>query len=159
MTEIEKRLDLSKEIVAATQDVFSTMLMLDVEGEDVSALGKSSIQSNITSMIGLGSGIRGMLAVHCPAVVAKAITGSFLGMEVEELDEDVKDAIGEIANMVAGNLKIAYGNAGVNVELAIPTTVIGDSFRISGIAGAKRHYISFQLDSGTFWVELLYVLS
>lgn len=159
MTEIEKRLDLSKEIVAATQDVFSTMLMLDVEGEDVSALGKSSIQSNITSMIGLGSDIRGMLAVHCPAVVAKAITGSFLGMEVEELDEDVKDAIGEIANMVAGNLKIAYGNAGVNVELAIPTTVIGDSFRISGIAGAKRHYISFQLDSGTFWVELLYVLS
>lgn len=159
MSEIEKRLDLGKEIVDATKDVFSTMLMLDVEGEDVSHLGRSTIQSNITSMIGLGSGIRGMLAVHCPEAVAKSITGSFLGMEVEDLDEDVKDAIGEIANMVAGNLKIAYAAAGVNVELAIPTSVIGESFRISGITGATRHYISFQLESGTFWIELLYVLS
>lgn len=159
MTDLEKRLDLSKEIITGTQEVFSSMLMLDIDGEDISSLGKSAIESNITSMIGLGSEIRGILAVHCPAGVAKFITGSFLGLEVEDLDEDVKDAIGEIANMVAGNLKIAYADAGVNVELAIPTSVIGNSFRVSGIAGAKRHYVAFTLEGGTFWIELLYVKS
>ena len=35
-------------------------------------------------------------------------SGTFLGMEVAELDDDVKDAIGEIANMIAGNLKIFF---------------------------------------------------
>lgn len=159
MTEIEKRLDIGQEIITATQEVFSTMLMMDIAGEDLSAADRSAIQSNMTSMIGLGGGIRGMLAVHCPAAIAKSITGSFLGMEIDELDDDVKDAIGEIANMVAGNLKIAYANADVNIELAIPTSVIGESFRISGISGATRHYIAFQLDSGFFWVELMYVLS
>lgn len=159
MTETEKELDLGQEIIAATQEVFSSMLMLEIKGEDVSEQGRSVIHSNMTSMIGLGGGVRGMLAVHCPGAVAKAITGGFLGMEIEELDEDVKDAIGEIANMVAGNLKIAYGNSGVNVELAIPTSIIGESFRLSGIAGAKRHFVAFQLDSGSFWVELMYVLS
>jgi chemotaxis protein CheX len=158
MAEI-KEIDLGLEIINGTKDVFSTMLMQEIEGQDISSQPKSGIQSNLTSMIGLGGGIRGMLAVHCPAEVAQAITGSFLGMEVDEIDEDVKDAIGEIANMVAGNLKIAYAEAGLNVELAIPTSVIGDSFRISGISGAQRHNISFQLESGTFWIELLYVLS
>jgi chemotaxis protein CheX len=100
-----------------------------------------------------------MLAVHCPADVAKFITGSFLGMEVEELDEDVKDAVGEIANMVAGNLKVSFADQGVNIELAIPTSTIGDSFKIAGIAGSNRHVVSFPLDSGTFWIELLYVLN
>lgn len=159
MTRLEKDLDLAQEIISATQEVFSAMLMMDITGEDISIRGRSAIQSNITSMIGLGGGVRGMLAVHCPAEVAKAITGAFLGMDVEELDDDVKDAIGEIANMVAGNLKIAYANSGVNVELAIPTSVIGRSFRLSGIGGSIRHYVAFHLDSGPFWVELMYVLS
>lgn len=158
MTENEKLPNLGQEIIAATQDVFSTMLMLDVAGEEVSAQGRKVIQSNITSMIGLGGGIRGLLAVHCPAQVALSITSQFLGMEVEELDDDVKDAIGEIANMVAGNLKISFADAGVKIELAIPTSVIGESFRVTGIAGATRHCISFRLESGSFWVELLYVL-
>jgi chemotaxis protein CheX len=154
-----KEMDLGLEIINGTKDVFSTMLMLDIEGRDLSGKPKSTIQSNLTSMIGLGGGIRGMLAVHCPAAVAKSITGSFLGMDVDEIDEDVKDAIGEIANMVAGNLKVSYADAGLNIELAIPTSVIGDSFKICGLSGAKRHNVSFQMESGTFWIELLYVLS
>lgn len=158
MNENEKLPDLGHEIIAATQDVFSTMLMVDVSGEEITAQGRAVIQANITSMIGLGGGIRGMLAVHCPAQVAKAVTGLFLGMEVGELDEDVKDAIGEIVNMVAGNLKISFADAGIHVELAIPTSVIGESFRVAGLAGATRHCLSFQLESGVFWVELLYVL-
>lgn len=135
------------------------MLMLDIAGEEVSSLDRGAIQANITSMIGLGGTIRGMLAVHCPAVVARSITGLLLGMEVDELNEDVKDAIGEIVNMVAGNLKVSYADADVELELAIPTSVIGESFRISGITGATRHAVFFQVDSGPFWIELLYVLS
>ena len=60
----------------------------------------------LTSMLGLGE----RYTKECwPFIVlrlvAKDITGTFLGMEVEELDDDVKDAIGEIANMVAGEFK------------------------------------------------------
>ncbi len=159
MTDKCKQLNIGQEIISGTQDVFSTMLMLEVAAEDVSDQKANVITSNLTSMIGLGGGVRGMLAVHCPAEVAQFITGSFLGMDVEELDEDVKDAIGEIVNMIAGNLKVSYADAGINVELAIPTSVVGNGFRVSGASGSIRHNISFQLDSGTFWVELLYVLS
>lgn len=147
------------EIIKGTKDVFSTMLMVDLECGAEQESTKSDIRSNLTSMIGLGGGIRGMLAVHCPAVVAKAITSNFLGMDVEELDEDVKDAIGEIANMVAGNLKISYTTVNIQIELAIPTSIVGESFTVSGIADANRVIIPLTMPEGTFWIELLYVLN
>ena len=75
------------------------MLMVNLESEEVVMDRKCDIQSNLTSMIGLGGGIRGLLAIHCPSSVATAITGAFLGMEVENVDDDVKDAIGEIAKI------------------------------------------------------------
>ena len=156
---MKQYMNVGQAIIDATTEVFSTMLMVDLEvGETVE--GKDGdIPANITSMIGLGKDIRGMLAVHCPAVVAKDITGSFLGMEVTELNEDVKDAIGEIANMVAGNMKVAFGEDGKNIEIAIPTTIIGDSFRTSGMAGAHRVAVYFTMNNEVFLIELKYICS
>ncbi len=108
-------------------------------------------------MIGLGKDIRGMLSVHCSAEVAKDITGLFLGMKVTELNEDVKDAIGEIANMVAGCLKIYFAGEGKDIELAIPTSIIGDSFHTSGMSGAHRIVAQFSLNRKLFMVELKYI--
>jgi len=150
-------LDLRNEIALGAKDVFSTMLMIDLE--DVQTACGTEIQSNVTSMIGFGGGLRGMLSVHCPAMVAKEITGALLGMEVDGLGDDVKDAIGEIANMVAGNLKISFAGAGVDVELAIPTSVIGESFRICGLSAATRIVVELAMPAGSFWIELLYVLN
>lgn len=152
-------LNLGNEIIAGTQDVFSTMLMVELESKAVIDNGKCEIKSNLTSMIGLGGGIRGLLAVHCPGSVAKAITGSFLGMDVADLNDDVMDAIGEIANMVAGNIKVSCAKININVELAIPTTIVGESFHVSGIADADRIIVPFKMIDEIFWVELMYVVS
>jgi chemotaxis protein CheX len=152
-------MDIGQDIVSATTDVFSTMLMVDlVIGDPVEGPG-GEFASNITSMLGLGGDIRGMLAVHCPAVVAKAITGGFLGMDVDELNEDVKDAIGEIANMVAGNLKIAFAGYDMKIELAIPTSIVGESYRVGGMLGARRVAVPFEMGSGQFLVELKYIVN
>jgi chemotaxis protein CheX len=152
-------MDIGQDIINAATDVFSTMLMIDlVVGEPVEGAGGEVI-SNITSLLGLGGDIRGMLAVHCPAAVATAITSAFLGIDVDSLNEDVKDAIGEIANMIAGNLKGAFAGYGVKVALAIPSAIIGESFRVGGMVGAKRVAVPFGLESGQFLVEFKYVMN
>lgn len=151
--------NVGNEIIAGTQDVFSTMLMVDLVCEAVIENKRCSIQSNLTSMIGLGGGVRGLLAIHCPASVAKNITGTFLGMDIDELNDDVKDAIGEIANMIAGNLKVSYAKMDTNIELAIPTSIVGESFHVSGIADAVRVVVPFIMTGDTFWVELMYVVN
>lgn len=153
------KLDLFNEIVEGTNEIFSTMLMVELEEGTPVYENKAVFTSNLTSMIGLGGGIKGMLAVHCPEIVAKNITSAFLGMEVEELDEDVKDAIGEIANMVAGALKTSFQKCDIDIQLAIPTVVIGSSFKTSGFSGAYCISVPFSMNGETFWIEMKYVLN
>ncbi|MDO8948729.1 MAG: chemotaxis protein CheX [Desulfocapsaceae bacterium] len=152
-------MNIGQDIIDATTDIFSTMLMMDLNvGDPVEGPG-GEVLSNITSMLGLGGDIRGMLAVHCPAAVAMAITGGFLGMDVDELNEDVKDAIGEIANMVAGNLKVAFAGYDMKIELAIPSSVVGESFRVTGMLGARRVAVPFDMVDGQFLVEIKYIVN
>ncbi|MDO9043202.1 MAG: chemotaxis protein CheX [Desulfocapsaceae bacterium] len=152
-------MNIGQDIIGATTDVFSTMLMMDlVVGDPVDGAG-GEVESNITAMLGLGGDIRGMLAVHCPAAVAMAITGGFLGVDVDELNEDVKDAIGEIANMIAGNLKTAFAGYDLKIELAIPTSIIGKSYRVGGMVGARRVAVPFTMEQGAFLVELKYIVN
>jgi chemotaxis protein CheX len=152
-----KDLTLDKEIISATRDVFSTMVMMELEsGSPVIGKG-GAITSNISSMLGFGGGLKGVLAIHCTTQSAQGITSAFLGMEVEALDEDVKDAIGELTNMIAGNLKVFFAQTGIDVKLAIPTSVIGESYHISGLFGANRTVVPFVSEKGPFWVELKFI--
>jgi chemotaxis protein CheX len=151
--------EIGEELINGTRDVFSTMLMTELETVETICNKRVDIDSNLTSMLGLGGGLRGVLAVHCPAMTAQKITGVFLDMEVDEINDDVKDAIGEIANMVAGNLKVACMKNDINIEIAIPTSIVGSSFAVSGIAEANRVIVKFAMNEDFFWVELMYVLA
>jgi|GEM_PF-2424969 len=57
---------LEQEIVAAAKDVFSTMVMMELEDERA-VIGQScEISSNISSMLGLGGGYPGSLGDTLP---------------------------------------------------------------------------------------------
>ena len=159
MTEANDPVNLYQAIVDGTKDIFSTMIMLELEPGEALPPAERHVPAQLTSMLGLGGGIRGTLAIHCPEQTAKQITSAFLGMDVEDLGEDVKDAIGELANMIAGNLKISFAASNIDVVLSIPTSVVGEAVRLSGLLGAKRCIVPFNGDCGTFWVELLFVIS
>ncbi len=149
-------LDLEKFLTEATMEVFASMVLIDITPESDD---NGEPDADMTSMIGLAGDLKGILAIKCPAPVAMEITGAMLGMEVNELGEDVKDAVGEITNMVAGGLKVSLTECGRRIELAIPTTAIGKSIRTSGLSGASLARVPFATPQGRFWVELRYILS
>ncbi|KIH77582.1 chemotaxis protein CheX [Geoalkalibacter ferrihydriticus] len=149
-------MDLKPLIVTATRCVFSTMLMLEVKPDPEDASTEAAFKGGITGMLGFSGDFSGMLSLHCPAEVATGITGSFLGMEIEEIDNDVKDAIGEMVNMLTGSLKEGLAHVGQDIRLAIPTTIVGRSFRIASQKAENRICIPFTLDEGRFFVEVKY---
>ena len=95
-----------------------------------------------------------MLTIHCPEDVAFAITSSLLGVDVDEVDADVKDTIGEMANMVLGGIKDGFTEQGIEINLAVPTILAGRSYRVSGMDDAMWTTVPFYLDEGEFLVEL-----
>ncbi len=150
------RVDYHQIIVAAVEDIFATMLMIDVAAGAAGQDSAVQLPGGVSGMLGFSGDISGMLSLHCPAPVATGITAAFLGMDVDEINDDVKDAVGELVNMVTGGLKDALGRHGQEIKLAIPTTIAGRAFRISSKSDVGRVYVPFELDSGTFHIEMKY---
>ncbi|WP_310598960.1 chemotaxis protein CheX [Desulfobulbus sp.] len=150
-------MEIEQFLVDATLEVFASIIPLDIAPEPVGC-DAPAVEPDVSSLIGLAGDLKGVLAVHCPASVALGVTSAMLGMEVAALDEDVKDALGEIANMVAGGLKISLAALNKKIELSIATTCIGKSIRTGGLAGATRATVIFATPAGRFRIELRYIL-
>lgn len=150
-------MELEKYIVTTTRDVFGTMVMMDIEPEPPDSSGQTVIDSNVTGALGFAGDLCGMLSIHCPTPVALSITGNMLGLELTELDDDVKDAISEIANMLAGGIKSEFSAVGMDLQLSIPNTIIGRSYRVKSSSNSLGLVVPFMSENGRFWVELKYI--
>jgi chemotaxis protein CheX len=147
-------LDLAKIITDATQEIFETMIMVEVTpGEPTKENGQKHY-CTVSGMVGLAGLFKGMIAIHAPDEVAKSITSSFLGMDVDEVNEDVTDAIGELANMLAGNAKMALSQNGKDITLSIPSTISGEEYTINCALDTDRVVMPFTMGPGKFMVEL-----
>ncbi|MGD9947966.1 MAG: chemotaxis protein CheX [Desulfobulbus sp.] len=146
--------EVSDKLIESTIEIFTGMVMMDISvaGEPMHKLG--SLKQSITGMVGLAGTHKGVLAVHFPKQIALDVTSSFLGMEVDELNEDVQDAIGEIANMLGGNLKTILSDRGKDIQLSLPSTISGDEYNFSSQADAEQIILPFKAPSGLFYVEV-----
>ncbi|MEE4242935.1 MAG: chemotaxis protein CheX [Desulfopila sp.] len=147
-------MEIQEQIIAATVEIFTSMVMMDVAVSSVQDQNIETYEDTITGVIGLAGTHKGVLAIHVPHNVAFAITGNFLGMEIEEMTEDVEDAIGELANMLGGNVKSILSEKGRDIDLSLPSTISGKEYGFHTIAGAEKTFIPFDCQNGTFYVEL-----
>jgi len=144
----------SQTIIESTQEIFSSMIMLDVTPGEPFIRSHNMLKNSISGLIGLAGTTKGMLAIHLPNAAALAVTTAFLGMEVEEIDEDVRDAVGELANMLAGSVKSALDPKGSDIKLSMPSAVYGEEYSVDCLAHAQSITVPFQLEELTFLVEL-----
>lgn len=146
-------MNFSDKVIAATSEVFETMIMMDLTPGEPIEDAKMVWPRNVSGIMGLTGDFRGMLGIHCPTEVALAITSALLGMDLDEIDEDVKDAIGEVTNMVSGGIKTLLAEEGTDLDVSIPTLISGESYKVNCLSDANRVIIPFETTSGKFWAE------
>lgn len=146
--------EISDKLIESTIEIFTGMVMMDVSVAGAAMQKIGPLKQSITGMVGLAGTHKGVLAVHFPKHIALDVTSSFLGMDVAEINEDVQDAIGEIANMLGGNLKTILSDRGRDIQLSLPSTISGDEYAFSSQADAEQIILPFQAPSGIFFVEV-----
>jgi chemotaxis protein CheX len=146
---------LAKYVVDATREVFSTMVMMDPVDDYPLKEPIKRFKCSITGMVGFAGTYSGVVSIHCPVVLALKITSSMLGMECEEVNEDLNDAIGEIANMIGGNVKQVLSKGGLDVKLSIPTVISGEDYTVNSLADNDCVVVPFTVDDNKFIVGLI----
>jgi CheY-specific phosphatase CheX len=70
----------------------------------------------------------------------------------DAVDDDVRDVLGELVNMIGGNVKSAMATG---VRLSMPSVVDGDDYGLR-ICGAEiKDRLAFRFIGGDFWVTIL----
>lgn len=151
---MEEFSDIIPKIIDATREIFTGMIMMEIVPDDEPLAELGPLKNSITGMVGLAGTRKGLLAVHFPNSLALAITTSFLGMEVTAMNEDVQDAIGEIANMLGGNVKTILSDRGKDIQLSLPSTISGEEYFFTSQDEVDQVVLPFKAPAGTFYVEL-----
>ena len=146
-------MEIQDKMIESTKEIFSTMVMMDISVKEVTT-DHGVLHDTITGMIGLAGTHKGVIAIHVPYSVALAITSSFLMMEVEEINDDVHDAIGEVANMLGGNVKTILSENGRDIDLSLPSTICGREYTFSSDKEVEKVIIEFDTGKGCFLVEM-----
>ena len=132
-----------------TESVFISMLGVDVQQGDTDL---PPIEL-ISGAIYYAGPWKGAALLQCDPQAAYEFTSRLMNVPPPaSFDDDVRDAIGEITNIIAGNLKPLLPHG---VVLSMPSVVQGppSALRICGDAPLLR--LPFTSAAGPFWVTIV----
>ncbi|MBI5418978.1 MAG: chemotaxis protein CheX [Deltaproteobacteria bacterium] len=118
--------DIGGIVIDAVHEVFETLIFILPEESPPEDTDVSRLTGELISSIHISGDINGIVSMVCSRKVAEMLTGNMLGTEGGEVSqEEINDCAGEIVNMVTGNIKSRFVEAGLNFLLSIPTVVSG----------------------------------
>ena len=117
--------------VKVCESVFRDFCQTEVKSGRVFFVSKDEYETNwdISGIIGLSGEASGAVAISLKAVTAFRITKILTGLEHTYIDLDVTDAIGEIINIIAGNVK-KYFEDELRIKISLPSIVKGQAHSI-----------------------------
>jgi chemotaxis protein CheX len=109
--------------VNAVIRLFQTMMTLPVNAGSPALNQDAKPRHDVCGVIDVSGEVNGRVVVSMPEPLAITLASELLGDTIETLDEDCIDAVGEIANMIAGNAKTDFPG-GANA-ISVPQVVVG----------------------------------
>ena len=147
--------DLVKAIRSATEEVFTTMLNLEVVAGDVFVENEEAVPSSgVVSLIGLAGSWVGSGSLACAAGVAVKLASSLLMTPYESINEDVLDAVAEVTNMIIGNVKTALESRLGAMGLSTPTVIYGRNFQTRSTGNQEWTIVPFMLGEDRLCVQV-----
>lgn len=141
-------------LVSAIEEVFDTMLATPLVRQPVTS-GPANVQAQVVATVAFAGHRRGLVVVYSTMSAARAITGSMLGIPAAEVNGEVPDAMGEVANMVAGTFRNRLTSFEPPSDIAVPTVTIGTEFATLYSSAVQRMRCPFDMQGEPISVELI----
>jgi chemotaxis protein CheX len=138
-----------------TVEVFTTMLGVEVVAGDLFTEGHASDGTEgVMSFVGMAGKCSGAGSLRCSSEAACRLASVFLMSPFESVDGDVLDAIGELTNMIVGNLKTQLEDRLGPISLSIPTVIHGRNFTARSSSREEWIVVPFQWEGGKMDVKI-----
>lgn len=142
-------------LVAATQEVFRTMVAQELSDEAPIPGDALRPKSNVVGTVGFTGSERGLVVFYSTLEAANSIAGAMLGIDPSEVNGDMPDAIGEVTNMIAGSFRTRMADHGDAWAISVPTVTVGSDFYTKYVFDADRVLLPFRMGTSPLYVELI----
>jgi len=137
---------------ASVEEVFQLMLGVDCRRDADFVLDE---QQSVTAVVGFGGLLSGACVFRSGSSAAMKIAAHMTGMEFEEIDDTVKDGIGELCNMLAGAWKGKVPNLAANCGLSVPAVITGRDYHLHVQAPEFKLNHTYRFDDASFEVTII----
>ena len=107
------------------------------------------------AIVGFSGSLRGSCELRLSGMAARAVTAAMLGgAPVEEGNESIDDAIGELCNMVAGGWKNRIEGLASTCSLSPPTVISGCNYKVHISSAATKLARTYRFNDQTLQLTL-----
>jgi len=137
--------------LASIKNVFDMMLQVPF------TMGKPRIKDDnvprydVSGIIGLSGSVTGCVVINLSEEIALQLVSALSGEEYTEFNDDCSDAIGELANMIAGGAKKDF--PGEDNAISVPSIVVG-KHRVTYPSGVPIITIPCDTSAGRLTVDV-----
>ncbi|MBM4054865.1 MAG: chemotaxis protein CheX [Planctomycetes bacterium] len=117
--------EISKDIADATRTLFETMIMIDLKFNNAAVVNQPYIKADVAGLISFMGKYHGLIGLFCSRKFSLQIASGMLMEELKAFTPETIDAIGEVSNMIAGNVKTKITADYGEMILSIPIILVG----------------------------------
>lgn len=128
-----------QDICQITETVWSSILGLDVQRSG-NVISQKEQENFLTGYIHISGAWDGSVALHCTADLAREAATIMFRPEFTSFD-DVRDALGELVNMIGGNVKALLSE---HCDLSLPVVTVGFRHELENPDCRLLHQIAFE---------------
>jgi chemotaxis protein CheX len=137
---------------ASVEEVFHLMLGVNCQRTDTRV---DHEPESVTSVVGFGGLLSGACVFRSGGQTALKIAACMTGMEFDEIDDTVKDGIGELCNMLAGAWKGKVPELSANCGLSVPAVITGRDYNLHVQAPEFQLHHYYAFDGEAFEVTIV----
>jgi chemotaxis protein CheX len=150
--------DIEQAITTAAREVFETMLNLPLIADPSVMRNRIEPETfhGVVALVGVAGSWTGTGHISCSPHFAQKVAGALLMTEYDSVNEDVLDAVAEVANMIIGNVKTFFEERLGPLALTVPTVIFGRNYQTRS-AGVKD-WVLVRLHSGEETMDVNFCL-
>jgi flagellar motor switch protein FliN len=147
--------DFKTKMTETVVEAYDTMLSIELEpAESVTRFDLEGVR-NVGSVSFAGD-VTGMVSIQVGETFARVMMATMLDCDVEEIEgtEEIEDLLCEISNIIGGNLKSVFTDAGLACALSTPSFTTGRDFKVEPLGMEQYQRFAFKYGEYLVFTEM-----
>jgi chemotaxis protein CheX len=140
--------------INATLNVLETMAFIKAEAQKPYLKKDNVAKGDVSGIVGITGETNGTVFITFDESCIVRVVSNMFGEPIHEINDDIKDAVGELTNMISGQARKELEEIGQVFQGAIPSVVSGKNHELMSVTGGPKIAVPFKTDFGNFTIEL-----